>query len=147
MYRNFPLFNLLLFVLMLHGISINCTDIGSDTAVTLFNNQVGLVNADRIAGFAAINGGFFLDTTSSTTVLFDSFFPVVGNIQLNGGTLNLNQDLVFQDVTNLISFGTINANLHQLEFASGMNIVPSGNAQTGCLITSTTNTVSSTQVN
>lgn len=119
--------------LFMHMVAYS-VDVGSDTAVTLFNNQVSLVNADRIAGFAALNGGFFFSNTA-TTVLFDSFFSVAGNIQLNGGTLNLNQDLIFQDVTNIISLGNINANLHQVEIAPGTVTIPSGQTESSCAIT------------
>ena len=37
---------------------IFCVDIGSDTAVNRFNTQQTLNNGDRIAGFAALQGGF-----------------------------------------------------------------------------------------
>lgn len=139
MYRNY-----LLYVFFLMSIAINGTDIGSDTNVTLFNNQVPIANNDRIAGFSAINGGFFL--YNNATLLFDSFFSSAGPIQLNGCTLNLNQDLVLQDISSLVSLGTINANFHQFTLAPGMSIIPSGGIETGCLITSTTSTSASSGV-
>lgn len=128
MYKNY-----VLYIFLLISTSAKSVDVGSDTAVTLFNNQVPLVNADRIAGFAALNAGFFFSNVA-TTVLFDSFFSVSGNIQLNGGTLNLNQDLILQDSANLVSLGAINGNLHQLELAPGMSTIPSAQAQSGCAI-------------
>src|SRR5581483_406628 len=63
--------------------------IGSDTAVTRFNTQQTLFNGFRVAGFAALAGGFniFGGLTQAT---FDSFFGVSGIVSFNTGTLILN---------------------------------------------------------
>ncbi len=128
MFKSFWLYVLLFFSHIAYGMNV-----GSDTFVTRFNNQVSLTEQSRIAGFAGLNNGFLL-TDVATRALFDSFFPVSGTIQLNGGTLNLNQDLILQAATEIITLGNINGNFHRIEFAPGPQIVPSGNVQTGCSI-------------
>ncbi len=108
---------------------LNCelcaVDIGSDTAVTRFNTQQTLQNGDRIAGFAALNAGFEL-FDSNVAGIFDSTFPVSGDIQLNGGVLNLFQDLELQEQGNFVSVGTIHANQHSVNLAPSMTSIPSG---------------------
>ena len=100
-------------------------DIGSDSSVTRFNTQQILDDGDRIAGFAALEGGFEL-FNSTVSGLFDSFFPVTGVVQLNGGTLNLNQDLIFLNTSDFSSLGNINANSKLVQLSSTMNTIPSG---------------------
>lgn len=106
--------------------STYCVDIGSDTAVTRFNNQVTVNNGDRIAAFAALNGGFKL-ANSAVVAEFDSFFGVSGTVDFTGGTLGLAKDLILQDVSSLISTGTakIHGNLHQIEVAPALEIMSS----------------------
>lgn len=101
-------------------------DIGSDTSVTRFNNQVLVNDGDRIAGFAGLNAGFQL-FNSTTTALFDSFFPVSGDIELSSGQLNLNQDLILHSSGRLASLGTIAANSHKLSLGSApFQDIPAG---------------------
>src|SRR5579872_3782470 len=83
-----------------------CADIGSDTAVTRFNNVVTINNGDRVAGFAALYGGFSF-ASGTTTAFFDSFFPVSGSIAINGGNLALNKDLILNDVLTVGALGNI----------------------------------------
>jgi len=132
MCRNYFLYGALLVHVSTFGMTI-----GSDSAVTLFNTQVMANNGDRIAGFAALNAGFAL-ASSSVNATFDSFFSVVGNIQLNAGTLSLNQDLIFYNVSSLISLGNIIANKHDVHLSQLMNIIPSGSVTPGCAVTSVT---------
>lgn len=89
-------------------------DIGSDTAVSRFNNVVTLNNNDRVAGFAALYGGFTI-ASATTTAIFDSFFPVSGAITFNGGTLILDRDLVLHDVLTVGPLGNIYGNRHVMQ--------------------------------
>lgn len=93
---------------------LSAVDIGSDTAVSRFNNVVTINNNDRVAGFAALYGGFtFADAI--TTGLFDSFFPVSGSIAINGGNLVLDRDLILHDVLTVGALGNIYGNRHVME--------------------------------
>jgi len=100
-------------------------DIGSDTAVNRFNTQQTIDDGDRIAGFAALAAGFVL-LGSNVTGTFDSFFPVSGVIDLNLGTLSLNQDLILHNISSISEWGNINGNNHVLEFAPSVDCMPSG---------------------
>lgn len=117
MYKKYTALLFLLFV-----IEICTVDIGSDTSVTRFNNQVPVSNGDRIAAFAALNGGFDL-TNSAVRAEFDSFFGVSGVVAFNGGMLALAKDLILQDVCTLLPTGTIAGNGHQLRLAPGMSTI------------------------
>ena len=109
-------------------------DIGSDTAVTRFNTQQTLNNGDRIAGFAALEGGFVLSGIN-TTGTFDSFFQVSGGVGLQAGTLVLNRDLILHNNTEVTSFGDIVAQGHLLEFTCSNTEVPTtGGDEAGCII-------------
>lgn len=135
-----------LLIFLLINLSADCVDIGSDSSVQLFNNQVTLANGDRIAGFAALNGGFLLQGFNVTGT-FDSFFTVAGNVQFNAGTMSLNQDLIFQTNTNIISLGNIRANNHDVHISSLMNMIPSGAVNVGCAVSFITTNTRTLQVN
>lgn len=108
---------------------IFAVDIGSDTAVTRFNTQQTLNNTDRVAGFAELAAGFTL-ASSAVTATFDSFFPVSGNVSLTHGTLILNRDLIFRDVTTITELGNITGQYHDISFSSSVTSLPNigGNA-------------------
>lgn len=103
---------------------ISADVVGSDTAVSVvpaYTFPTGVDN--RIANFGFIKNGFtFAD--SLTTCTFDSVFPVSGGVQLNGGTLYLNQDLLFSNITDLEGLGTIIGNNHLLDFCSSVQSFP-----------------------
>jgi len=108
--------------------------IGSDSAVTRFNAQQTVNNGDRIAGFAGLYGGFAL-AGASTVGTFDSFFQVSGPVDLNYGTLVLNQDLVLYDNAYFDTIGNIVGQGHALELSPSMTTVPTTSAiQEGCAI-------------
>lgn len=98
-------------------------DIGSDTAVTRFDTQQIVSNGDRIAGFAALAAGFQLDGIT-TVGTFDSFFPVIGNVNFNFGTMELNQDLILHNEGTIVFWGDINANGHTLELPQSTRCIP-----------------------
>jgi len=104
-------------------LSLHAVDIGSDTAVTRFNTQQILLNGDRVAGFAALQGGFIF-STAGISATWDTFFEVTGNVDLSASTLILNRDLIFRDVSNLVGIGHITGNGHAIEFSSTMTCIP-----------------------
>ncbi len=109
--------------------SVKGADIGSDTSVTRFNTQQIIQNGDRVASFAALEGGFmFVDETVTAT--WDCFFPVSGDLDFNGGTLYLNRDLVIKNVSNIVSFGNIIGNNHQLMLEASNSVIPTDLSQT-----------------
>lgn len=127
---------------------VHAVDIGSDTAVNRFDTQQIAGNGDRVAGFAALYGGLAL-ANSSTSATFDSFFQISGEIALNFGTLILNQDLVFQDVTSFTSTGNIQGNGQSLILSPQISKLPtSSSAQAAsCSISLVTSNATSAQVN
>lgn len=114
----YPIFLLVFFIQM----PSTYADIGSNTAVTRFDT-VQTVNDESILGFAALAGGFSL-ASNATIAVFDSFFPVIGPVDLNQATLRLNQDLIFHDVSELIQEGTIWGNNHTLQASASMETLP-----------------------
>ncbi|MCX5921807.1 MAG: WD40 repeat domain-containing protein [Candidatus Dependentiae bacterium] len=119
-HRNIFLYSSLL-LLNIVSQSLLGIDIGSDTAVKRFNSQQTLHDGDRVAGFAVFDGGLIVN--SGTTVIWDSLFPVSGPIALRG-TLSLNNNLLFRDISSLQSLGTIYGNNHSIAIADSMNIIP-----------------------
>ncbi len=109
-------------------------DIGSDTAVTRFNAQVTINNGDRIAGFAALDGGFFIDS-ANVTATFDSFFQVSGPLEFNGGTLRLNQDLRISNVSSIGPLGNITGDFHTLDLGRTVTVLPIPSDNTPCALT------------
>ena len=72
---------------------------------------------NKMLGFGWFKNGFALeDVTTSCT--FDSVFPVSGTIALAGGSLYLNSDLKFQNVTHFNSAGSIYGNGYVVDFCS-----------------------------
>ena len=113
---TYHFFSSIIFVFYFNCFSLNAVDIGSDTAVTRFTRQQFLANGDRIAGFASLNAGFLLGG-AGVIGTFDSAFPVAGSIELNAGTLVLNQDLILNNVSSLVTLGNISGNTHKLELS------------------------------
>lgn len=111
---------LLVFMVMGYIAGILAVTIGSDTTPTRFNTQQVLGNGDRVAGFAWLAAGFSL-LNSTVTATFDSFFQVVGNIDLNNGTLVLNQDLIVGDQSTVRSLGNIDGQGHIIEFGPSVS--------------------------
>ncbi len=117
--------------LLLVNMVTNCVDIGSDTAVARFDSQVIVNDGDRVAGFAALFGGFAL-SDADTRGTFDSFFPVSGSISLTGGTLILNRDLIIHDVIGIGFLGNIIGNRHIMEVPTIERIPSEGGANFRC---------------
>lgn len=113
----------LIVFLLFASMPVDAVDIGSDTSPTRFNGQQMLNNGDRIAGFAWLAGGFAFNGRTVTGI-FDSVFPVLGPVNLNYGTLNLNQDLHLNDVTEINNWGNITGNFHILDLPAMYNCFP-----------------------
>lgn len=99
---------------------------GSDVAVSAlsaFTAPAAPVIPNRVAYFGWTQNGFTL-TNSSTSLLFDSVFPVSGTIQMNGGTLNLNRDLIMNNLAMLQGLGVISGAAHVLSLAQSVNSLP-----------------------
>ncbi|MDR3551443.1 MAG: hypothetical protein P4L31_08610 [Candidatus Babeliales bacterium] len=108
------------FVALLRNAISFADTIGSDTAVSVESAYTFPTSVDnRIANFGFIKNGFTLQD-SLTTCTFDSVFPVSGSVQLNAGTLYLNQDLIFSNITSLQGLGTIIADGHLIDFCSSV---------------------------
>jgi len=117
----FRRYKVLLFLFVF--LNVSAVDIGSDSAVTRFSTQQVLNNGDRIAGFAALEAGFAL-ASSSVSATFDSFFEVSGIIQLQLGELVLNRDLIFRGISSFYLLGDIDGNHHVMEFSTSMTLIP-----------------------
>jgi hypothetical protein len=63
-------------------------------------------------------------SSSDVNEVFDSPFPVTGTISLNGGTLHLNRDLLFGNITHLNSLGTIIGNSHAIDLCESITKLP-----------------------
>lgn len=74
---------------------------------------------NEILQFAFMQKGFsFEDATTSCT--FGAVFPVAGTINLRGGTLYLETDLIFQNPANLVSTGYFWGNNHQIDLSQSI---------------------------
>lgn len=82
-----------------------------------------LLYANQMAEFGWFKNGFALEN-ANTDCDFDSVFPVSGNVNLNGGNLTLNSDLIFADTTNLQGMGIFVGNNHRMHFCSSMTAIP-----------------------
>ncbi|MBS1987763.1 hypothetical protein JST56_02110 [Candidatus Dependentiae bacterium] len=73
--------------------------------------------------FGWFKNGFGLEN-ASTTCTFASIFPVLGNINLRGGQLVLKSDLHLQNVSTLVTPGSIYGNSHILDLAESITGFP-----------------------
>lgn len=125
-------FSLIICCLSLH--SIKATTIGSDTAVNRFNSSQTLFNGDRVAGFAALNGGFSL-FGAGTVATWDSFFPVCNQIALNAGHLILNTDLLLNDAASIKTLGRITGQNHLIDLSPSTTLlVTQADVDAGCAV-------------
>jgi len=77
------------------------------------------ITPNQILQFAFMQNGFsFQDATTSCT--FGAVFPVAGPVNLRGGTIYLNTDLIFQNPANLISTGYLWGNSHRVDLSLSM---------------------------
>lgn len=79
---------------------------------------------NEMLAFGWFKNGFGLEN-ASTTCTFASIFPVLGDINLRGGRLVLNSDLHLQNISTLVTPGSIQGNSHVLDLAESITGFPS----------------------
>lgn len=115
---NRQLFMLALIVAVSTMSYVNSVVVGSETTPSV-QGTVIFPAADKnntMLGFASFENGFILED-STTTVSFDSVFPISGPVSLNGGTVELNKDINFFNLSNVQAFGKFIGNGYSIEFA------------------------------
>ena len=100
---------------------IYCGTVGSDSASSkqLKTFFPASHTNNKMTGFTAFESGLMLEN-SATACIFDAFFPVCGDITLNGGALYLYRDAVFKSPLT-IGPGTIDGREFSLEFPSNVS--------------------------
>jgi len=117
--------NKILFVLLIFGSCIYALQQGSDTAVAREANIIFPANendTNSLYGFSAFENGFTLENLV-TECQFNAFFPVSGQVALNGGRLNLVEDLVFSYGVDLSSGGLFNGASHAIVFDAAEDLI------------------------
>ncbi len=99
---------------------------GSETAVSVEASATfpAADNDNTMLGFGWFKNGFILEDLL-TTCSFNDVFPVSGTVNLNGGTLRLQQDLLFSNVTTLQGLGKVIGNGHELHLSQSISQLPS----------------------
>ncbi len=102
---------------------------GSETALSVEAVAVfpSADNDNTMLGFGWFKNGFTLED-SLTTCTFDSVFPVSGDINLNGGTLYLLQDLILRDIA-LYGLGKIVGHQHVISVSPNLSQISAGTAE------------------
>jgi len=106
--------------------------IGSDTtpsrqgAVTFYESD----SDNEMNGFAALENGFTLETPN-TTCTFDSFFPVSGTVEMNGGSLYLLKDLLFDAGVSVNSFGSLYGSDLEVEISENVTTLTAYGSYSG----------------
>lgn len=112
-----------------HNATIEALIVGSNIAVSR-ENHITFPAADtnnRVRGFAWLEEGFTLED-NTTTFSFNSLFPVAGTVNLNGGTLILQTNLIVQDETVLGAFGSIEGQKHLIDFSPSVTFLRSSSS-------------------
>ncbi len=106
-------------LLLLVSSGIWAMSVGSNTAPSreTFANFSPNSSPSTINAFAGMDYGFMIGTNLTTTVNFNSYFPVGNVMFLNGNTLSLGTDLYLASDLIIPSLGYINGNNHRIEFA------------------------------
>jgi len=101
--------------------SIQAFVVGSQTAVSRQENIVfpAADSDNEMRGFAAFENGFSLED-ETTTCTFNSSFLVSGEIDLGGGSLFLNKDLIFENACYILSTGRIRGDGKRIEFPKSL---------------------------
>jgi hypothetical protein len=98
---------------------------GSNNSVSI-QSQAFFPAADTdnmMNGFGWFQNGFTLEN-AATTCIFNSVFSVSGPLNLNGGTLILNRDVILENITTTQTFGTVIGNNHNLTLTAGQISFP-----------------------
>jgi len=125
---------LIVLILMFLSCRLFGITVGSDTSSSKQKKIFFQASDDnnQLIGFTVFEGGFSFEN-SSTTCVFNAFFPISGSIALNGGTLFLARDTIFNNPFR-IGAGKIDANFYSIKFPSNVSNIslPSQN-HTGVL--------------
>jgi len=107
---------------------LNFIPVGSDLSSSIEGCHVFFEDdSDNVIhGFAASQNGFSLQNYR-TTCTFDSYFSVGGTVNLNGGTLSLQRDLIFDENVSIDNVGTIYGNGHCIALSSSVTCISGGN--------------------
>ena len=100
------------------GITVGSNSSSSRQLRTFFRSSD---SNNQMVGFAVFEKGLSLED-ADTTCTFDAFFPVSGEITLNGGILHLARDAVFKNPFK-IGPGKIDGNSYSLAFPSNVSSI------------------------
>ena len=119
----------LLLVPLLLAHTCDALIVGSNTTVSVeaFTSFPAADNDNTILGFGWMKNGFELED-NTTTCTFDDVYPISGTINLNGGTLILERDVLFANPATLTGLGTITGNNHNFDLDDTVAALPT-NAQ------------------
>jgi hypothetical protein len=106
----------------MHSQIVSAVTFGSNTSPSRLLTQQTLNTGDVVAGFVALDGGFALNSYI-TTATFNCFFPVSGNVALNGGTFGLQKNLYLENPALFMSAGLISGGNFNFE-ASPLTTLP-----------------------
>ena len=100
--------------------------VGSDVAVSVesyatFPQHPLLGVPNRIKSFAWMKNGFGLEN-AATTCEFASIYPISGVLDAQGGTIVLDNDLIFQNNMQFYSAASINGQDHKIELCQTMTL-------------------------
>ncbi len=88
---------------------VHALTVGSETVVSAQGSVVFPSGANDVIGFTRMKSGFTLQD-AATIVRWSAYFPISGNILLNGGLIVLNQDMVLYPGSRFLGTGKIDAN-------------------------------------
>jgi hypothetical protein len=97
------------------------TAVSNEPAFTFLSTDTD----NTIQGFARFDDGFSLEN-NVTTCTFNGYFPVSGTVALNGGTLLLEQDLIFRNIAFIESMGNIYGDGHVVDLCQTVTFLSSG---------------------
>lgn len=128
--KNVVWFFVVFFILLtqsLYFLSVGSTTTPSRQTLATFpqvdtNNQVN--------AFAWMEAGFTL-ASATTTCTFDSVFPVQSSVTLNGGSLHLTKDLMFNNTLTFVNGGSLFGNNYALIMPKSRTPILLPNAQLG----------------
>jgi len=114
----------LIFILSFSCAGLNALSVGSDHVVSREGNVVFAVgdNDNELNGFAYFENGFEL-VNENTTCTFDSLLRVGGTIDLNGGALYLQKDLILDSVATFTDVGAIYGNGYKIDLSESVTFL------------------------
>ena len=111
----------------LYSVKVGSTSSCSKQARVVFEKKD---SDNKMDGFAAFSDGFAFDS-EATTCTFDSYFPVSGVTNFNGGTLYLSRDLKFDKGASLLNIGNVYGNSLSVEFCEDITTLLVGDSEVG----------------